>query len=74
MKAVFQSLEIMKTELAGASFLFNASGARATITRVERIDGVPLFYADGKAKYHADGKRACVPNPPIMAQCIAVTF
>lgn len=60
MKAVFQSLEIMKTELAGASFLFNASGARATITRVERIDGVPLFYADGKAKYHADGKRACV--------------
>ena len=60
MKAIFQSLEIMKTELAGASFMFNASGARATITRVERIDGVPLFYADGKAKYHADGKRAYV--------------
>lgn len=60
MKAVFQSLEIMKTELAGASFLFNSSGARATITRVERIDSVPLFYADGKAKYHAGGKRACV--------------
>lgn len=60
MKAIFQTLSIMETELAGASILINSSGARATITRVERIDGVPLFYADGKAKYHADGKRAYV--------------
>lgn len=60
MKAIFQTLSIMETELAGASILINSSGARATITRVERIDSVPLFYADGKAKYHAGGKRACV--------------
>ena len=29
-KAIFQLLSIMETELAGASFMFNASGARAT--------------------------------------------
>lgn len=37
-KAIFQLLSIMETELAGASFMFNSSGARATITKVERID------------------------------------
>ena len=37
-KAIFQLLSIMETELAGASFMFNASGARATITKVEFIE------------------------------------
>ena len=59
-KAVFQMLSIMETELAGASFLFNGSGARATITKVERIDAVPYFYSDGSAKYYSDGSRAYV--------------
>lgn len=59
-KAVFQMLSIMETELAGASFLFNASGARATITKVERIDAVPFYYSDGSAKYYSDGSRAYV--------------
>lgn len=59
-KAIFQVLSIMETELAGASFLFNASGARATITKVERIDAVPFFYSDGSAKYYSDGSRAYV--------------
>lgn len=59
-KAEFQMLSIMETELAGASFMFNASGARATITKVERIDAVPFYYADGSAKYYSDGSRAYV--------------
>lgn len=59
-KAIFQVLSIMETELAGASFMFNASGARATITKVERIDAVPFFYSDGSAKYYSDGSRAYV--------------
>ena len=60
MKAVFQTLSIMETELAGAEFLFNSSGARATITKVELITEIPLYYADGSAKYYSDGKRAYV--------------
>ena len=59
-KAIYQLLSIMETELAGASFMFNASGARATITKVERIDAVPFYYADGSAKYYSDGSRAYV--------------
>ena len=59
-KAIFQILSIMETELAGASFLFNGSGARATITKVERIDAVPFYYSDGSAKYYSDGSRAYV--------------
>ena len=59
-KAIFQLLSIMETELAGASFMFNASGARATITKVERIDAVPFYYVDGSAKYYSDGSRAYV--------------
>ena len=59
-KAIIQLLSIMETELAGASFMFNASGARATITKVERIDAVPFFYSDGSAKYYSDGSRAYV--------------
>lgn len=59
-KAIYQILSIMETELAGASFMFNASGARAKITKVERIDAVPFFYSDGSAKYYSDGSRAYV--------------
>ena len=59
-KAIFQLLSIMETELAGASFMFNASGARATITKVERIDAVPFFYSDGSEKYYSEGSRAYV--------------
>lgn len=59
-KAIFQLLSIMETELAGASMMFNSSGARATITKVERIDAVPFYYADGSAKYYSDGSRAYV--------------
>ena len=59
-KAIYQMLSIMETELAGASFMFNASGARAKITKVERIDAVPFFYSDGSAKYYSDGSRAYV--------------
>ena len=60
MKAFFQTLAIMETELAGPSFLFNSSGARIKITKVELVER-PVYLADGKAKYYADGKRAYVP-------------
>lgn len=59
-KAILQLLSIMETELAGASMMFNSSGARVTITKVERIDAVPFFYSDGSAKYYSDGSRAYV--------------
>lgn len=59
-KAILQLLSIMETELAGASMMFNSSGARATITKVERIDAVQFFYSDGSAKYYSDGSRAYV--------------
>ena len=59
-KAILQLLSIMETELAGASMMFNSSGARAMITKVERIDAVPFFYSDGSAKYYSDGSRAYV--------------
>ena len=46
-KAIFQLLSIMETELAGASFMFNASGARATITKVEFIEKKGIRFKDG---------------------------
>lgn len=58
MKAIFHSLEIMKTELAGASFMFNASGARMTIVRTERFDHQPAEFADGSEAVFSDGSRA----------------
>lgn len=58
MKAIFQSLEIMKTELAGASFMFNASGARMTIVRTERFDHQPAEFSDGSEAVFSDGSRA----------------
>lgn len=57
MKAVFQTLSIMETELAGASFMFNASGARATITKVEFIEKKGIRFKDGKGVKFSDGKR-----------------
>ena len=59
-KAYFNTLAILETELAGASFLFNSSGARIKITKVELVEQ-PVYLADGKAKYYADGKRAYAP-------------
>lgn len=60
MKAIFQVLEIMRTEVGGATMMFNAFGARITVTKVERIDKVPFYYSDGAAKYYSDGARAYV--------------
>ena len=56
-KAIFQLLSIMETELAGASFMFNASGARATITKVEFIEKKGIRFKDGKGVKFSDGKR-----------------
>lgn len=58
-KAIFQLLSIMETELAGASFMFNASGARATITKVEFIEKKGIRFKDGKGVRFSDGKRGC---------------
>lgn len=60
-KAVFQLLEIMKTELAGASFLFNASGARATLTKVEKLDQ-EAYFIDGDKGYFPNGDEAYFPD------------
>lgn len=60
-KAVFQLLEIMKTELAGASFLFNASGTRATITKVEQIEQ-EAYFIDGDKGYFPNGDEAYFPD------------
>lgn len=56
-KAIFQLLSIMETELAGASFMFNASGARAKITKVELVEKKGLRFKDNKAVRFSDGKR-----------------
>ena len=58
-KAIFQLLSIMETELAGASFMFNASGARAKITKVELVEKKGLRFKDNKAVRFSDGKRGC---------------
>lgn len=58
-KAIFQLLSIMETELAGASFMFNASGARAKITTVELVEKKGLRFKDNKAVRFSDGKRGC---------------
>ena len=60
MKAYFQMLTIMRTEVGGATMMFNPSGARITVTKVEYIDSVPFYYSDGAAKYYSDGSRAYV--------------
>ena len=58
MKAVFQTLSIMETELAGANFLFNSSGARIKITKVEVIERKSLYDSNRKGIRFKDGKRA----------------
>ena len=58
-KAIFQLLSIMETELAGASFMFNASGARAKTTKVELVEKKGLRFKDNKAVRFSDGKRGC---------------
>ena len=60
MNAYFQMLTIMRTEVGGATMMFNPSGARITVTKVEYIDKVPFYYSDGAAKYYSDGSRAYV--------------
>ena len=60
MNAYFQMLTIMRTEVGGATMMFNPSGARITVTKVEYIDSVPFYYSDGAAKYYSDGSRAYV--------------
>lgn len=60
-KAIFQLLEILKTELGGSSFLFNASGARATITRVERMES-EAFFIDGDKAYFSNDDEVFFPD------------
>lgn len=63
-KAIFQLLSIMETELAGASFMFNASGARAKTTKVELVEKKGLRFKDNKAVRFSDGKGAVhLPEP-----------
>lgn len=61
MKAIFQLLEIMKTELGGASFLFNSSGARATVTKVEQIEQ-EAYFIDGDKGYFPNEDEAYFPD------------
>lgn len=60
MKAVFQTLSIMETELAGANFLFNSSGARIKVTKVEVIERKSLYDSSRKGIRFKGGKRAFV--------------
>lgn len=60
-KAIFQLLEILKTELGGSSFLFNASGARATITRIERMES-EAFFIDGDKAYFSNDDEVFFPD------------
>lgn len=67
MKAYFQMLTIMRTEVGGATMMFNPSGARITVTKVEYIDSVPFYYSDGSAKYYSDGSRhTCSPPNTVL--------
>lgn len=51
LKATFQMLEILKTELGGSDMLFNSSGARIKITEVERLDKEAFFITGDKAYF-----------------------
>lgn len=57
-KAYFNTLAIMETELAGAELLFNSSGARIKITKVEVIERKSLYDSNRKGIRFKDGKRA----------------
>ena len=56
-KAAFQMLEILKTDIAGGELVLNA-GARLTVTKVETLGDVPAYFADGSEAYFRDGERA----------------
>lgn len=57
MKAAFQTLEILKTDIAGGELVLNA-GARLTVTKVETLGDVPAYFADGSEAYFLHGERA----------------
>jgi hypothetical protein len=61
LKATFQMLEILKTELGGSDMLFNSSGARITITEVERLDQEAFFITGDKA-YFSDEDEIYFPD------------
>lgn len=57
MKAAFQMLEILKTDIAGGELVLNA-GARLTVTKAETLGDVPAYFADGSEAYFLHGERA----------------
>lgn len=61
LKATFQMLEILKTELGGSDMLFNSSGARINITEVERLDQEAFFITGDKA-YFSDEDEIYFPD------------
>lgn len=61
LKATFQMLEILKTELGGSDMLFNSSGARIKITEVERLDQEAFFITGDKA-YFSDEDEIYFPD------------
>jgi hypothetical protein len=61
LKATFQMLEILKTELGGSDMLFNSSGARIKITEVERLDQKAFFITGDKA-YFSDEDEIYFPD------------
>lgn len=61
LKATFQMLEILKTELGGSDLLFNSSGARIKITEVERLDQEAFFITGDKA-YFSDEDEIYFPD------------
>lgn len=61
LKATFQMLEILKTELGGSDMLFNSSGARIKITEVERLEQEAFFITGDKA-YFSDEDEIYFPD------------
>ena len=57
MKALFQILEILKTDVAGGEIVVN-SGPRLKVTKVEASGDVPAYFADGSEAYFPGGERA----------------
>lgn len=57
MKALFQILEILKTDVAGGEIVVN-SGPRLKVAKVEALGDVPAYFADGSEAYFPGGERA----------------
>lgn len=57
MKALFQILEILKTDVAGGEMVVN-SGPRLKVAKVEASGDVPAYFADGSEAYFPGGERA----------------